>query len=148
MKRVFTVLFLMLSLASFSQKVKLKKEKVIIDDVEVYNYEEEGRSITFSTLKSEEFISVLSTSYQEKNPAHYNGNDPNAFRYPAFINKEVNTVKFLKSGRELFTDMRDKEIIKAVFKANLVDENGVIDEAKLDVFINKYNNENLRLKIN
>ena len=148
MKRIFTVLFLMLSIASFSQKVKLKKDKVLIDDVEVYNYEKEGFMYTFSTLSSVEFISVLITKYQERNPAHYNGNDPNAFRYPAFYDKEVYTVKFLKSGKELFTDLREKDIIKAVYKANLVDENGVIDEAKLDVFINKYNNENLKLKIN
>ncbi|MCF6131500.1 hypothetical protein [Flavobacterium wongokense] len=148
MKKVLVVLFLSISFLGFSQKVKLKKEKVIIDDVETYNYEEEGRSITFSTLKSEEFITVLSTTYEEKNPAHYNQNNPQAYRYPAFINKEVNTVKFLKSGKELFTDMRDKEIIKAVFKANLVDENGNIDEEKLNIFINKYNNENLKLKIN
>jgi hypothetical protein len=148
MKRLFTVLFLALSLVSFSQKVKLKKDKVIIDDVEVYNYEDEGRTITFSTLKSEEFITVLTTTYQERNPAHYNGNDPNAYRYPALIDKQVYTVKFLKSGRELFTDMRDKDIIKAVFKANLVDENNNIDEEKLNIFITKYNNENLKLKIN
>jgi hypothetical protein len=148
MKKILVVLLLSLSFLGFAQKVKLKKDKVIIDDVEVYNYEEEGRSITFSTLKSEEFITVLSTTYQERNPAHYNGNDPNAYRYPALIDKRVFTVKFLKSGRELFTDMRDKEIIKAVFKANLVDENGDIDEEKLNIFINKYNNENLKLKIN
>ena len=79
MKRIFTVLFLMLSIASFSQKVKLKKDKVLIDDVEVYNYEKEGFMYTFSTLSSVEFISVLITKYQERNPAHYNGNDPNAF---------------------------------------------------------------------
>ncbi|MDI1317607.1 hypothetical protein [Flavobacterium sp.] len=148
MKRIFTILFLGLSLISFSQKVKLKKEKVLIDEVETYNYEKEGRNITFSTLKSEEFISVLSTTYEERNPAHYNQNNPQAYRYPATLNKEVNTIKFLKSGKELFTDMSDKDIIKAVFKANLVDENNNIDEEKLSIFINKYNNENLKLKIN
>ena len=148
MKKMLVVLFLSISFLGFSQKVKLKKDKVIIDDVEVYNYEEEGRMITFSTLKSEEFITVLTTIYKERNPAHYNQNNPQAYRYPALIDKRVYTVKFLKSGRELITDMRDKDIIKAVFKANLVDENNNIDEEKLNIFINKYNNENLKLKIN
>ncbi len=148
MKRIFIVLFLSLSLVSFSQKVKLKKDKVIIDDIEVYNYEEEGRIFTFSTLKSDEFISVLSTTYQERNPAHYNTNNPHAHKFPALIERRVYTVKFLKSGKELFTDLREKDVIKAVFKSNLVDENGNIDEEKLDIFINKYNNENLKLKIN
>ena len=148
MKKIFTVVFLMVSVLAFSQKVKLKKDKVLIDDVEVYNYEKEGFMYTFSTLSSAEFITVLVTTYQERNPAHYNGNDPNAFRYPAFFNKEVYTVKFLKSGRDLFTDLREKDIIKAVYKSNLVDEKGEIDEEKLNVFITKYNNENLKLKIN
>jgi len=148
MKKIVTILFLCISVFGFSQKVKLKKEKVIIDDIETYNYEKEGMSITFSTLSSKEFITVLSTIYQAKNPAHYNTYNPNAYKFPAFINGEVNTIKFLKSGRELFTDLSDKEIIKAVFKANLVDENGAIDDEKLDMFINKYNNENLKLKIN
>ena len=148
MKKVFTILIMLISLVSFCQKVKLKKDKVIIDDIEVYNYEKEGNSITFSSLSDVEFISVLSTTYQEKNPAHYNTNNPQAYRYPALLNKEVATVKFLKSGRELSSDMSDKEIIKAVFKSKLVNENGQIDEEKLNIFINKYNNENLKLKIN
>jgi CRISPR/Cas system endoribonuclease Cas6 (RAMP superfamily) len=148
MKKIITILVLLVSFFGFSQKVKFKKEKVIIDDVEVFAYEKEGFMYTFSTLSSVEFISVLSTIYQERNPAHYNQNNPQAYRFPALLNKEVNTVKFLKSGRELFTDLSDKEIIKAVFKAKLVNENGEIDEEKLDVFITKYNNENLKLKIN
>ena len=148
MKKAVVILFLSMSFLGFSQKVKLKKDKVLIDDVEVYNYEKEGFMYTFSTLSSVEFISVLITKYQERNPAHYNGNDPYAYRYPAFYDKEVYTVKFLKSGKELFTDLREKDIIKAVYKSNLVDEKGEIDEEKLNVFITKYNNENLKLKIN
>ena len=132
----------------FSQKVKLKKEKVIIDDVETYNFEKEGLSITFSTLTSKEFITVLSTTYQERNPNYYSTPNPSKYCIQPLLNKEVNTIKFLESGRELFTDLSDKEIIKAVYKANLVDENGKIDEEKLNIFINKYNNENLKLKIN
>ena len=60
----------------------------------------------------------------------------------------VFTVRFLKSGSEIFTDMDHKEVIKAIYKSKLVDENGNIDEEKLTIFINKYNNENLKLKIN
>ena len=56
MKKIITVLFLMISLLGFSQKVKFKKDKVIIDDVETYNYEREGMSITFSTLSSKNLL--------------------------------------------------------------------------------------------
>jgi hypothetical protein len=149
MKKVLVILFLSISFLGFSQKVKLKKDKVIIDDVETYNYEREGLLTTFSTLNSsEEFISVLSTEYQTKNDAYYRTPNPSKYGISPMRAEFVFTVKFLKSGKELFTEMAPKEVIKAVFKANLVDENGKIDDEKLDVFITKYNNENLRLKIN
>lgn len=149
MKKLFTILFLLVSIASFSQKVKLKKDKVIIDDVETYKYEKEGFLHTFSTLStSEEFISVLRTEYQTRNESYYTTKNPSKFGISPLRSANVFTVKFLQSGRELYTEMDAKDVIKAVFKANLVDENGKIDEEKLNVFITKYNNENLKYKIN
>ena len=149
MKKVLVILFLSISFLGFSQKVKLKKDKVIIDDVEVYKFEKEGLLTTFSTLaSSEEFISVLSTEYQERNDAYYRTPNPSKYGMSPMRSAFVFTVKFLKSGKELVTEMAPKDVIKAVFKANLVDESGKIDDEKLGVFITKYNNENLKLKIN
>jgi len=147
MKRIITVLFLVLSTVAFSQKVKFKKDKVIIDDVEMYNYDREGFMTTFSTLSSQEFMSVLITQYQTRNESYYQMKDPEKYSISPYKTENVFTVKFLQSGKEMFTQMSDKEVIKAFFKANLMDENGKIDEEKLDVFITKYNNENLKLKI-
>ena len=45
------------------------------------------------------------------------------------------------------TDMSEKDIIKAVHKSNMVGSDGKIDEEKLNIFINKYNNENLKYKL-
>lgn len=148
MKKIaFAVLVLMVSLTGFSQKVKFKKDKAIIDDVETYIVDRSGSMMTVATLSGTEFISVLSTTYQEKNPAHFNKNNPQAFRYPEFLTKEVNTLKFLKSGNELFTDLSDKEIVKAIFKSKMVDAEGNIDEEKMTIFVNKYNNDNLKYKL-
>jgi hypothetical protein len=44
--------------------------------------------------------------------------------------------------------MAPKQIILAVYNAGMVDAEGKIDEEKLDVFITKYNNENLKYKLN
>jgi len=145
MKKVFTILLLTFSLLSFSQKVKIKKEKVFIDDVESYKYIDEGSVSSFSTLNSIEFVSIISTSYDVANPAR---NMPNGYRFPATIKNYIHTVKFLESGKELTTDLAIRDIIKAIHNSKLVDEQGKIDVEKLDVFINKYNNENLKYKIN
>ncbi|AWM13776.1 hypothetical protein NHF50_07735 [Flavobacterium sp. NRK F10] len=144
MKKVLILLLLSFSVLSFSQKVKFKKGNVLIDGVEVYKYENEGSTMTLSTLGGEEFVSFLSTSYEVPNPAR---SQPGGHNYPATLKKYVVTVRFLESGKELFTDLSSKEIAKAINKSELVSEDGSIDEEKLDKFINKYNNETLKLKI-
>lgn len=72
-------MLLILSFSSFAQKVKLKKDKVIIDDVEVYNYERQGDTYTFSTLSAVEFVTVLSTEYQVRNDAYYRTPNPSKY---------------------------------------------------------------------
>lgn len=147
MKTLFTVLFVAVSLTASAQKVKIKKGIVLIDDVETYKHEKEGSMESFFTLGGKEFLTIIGNTYQEKNPAHFNRNNPQAYRYPEFITKWVYTVKFPESGKELFTDLGVKDVIKAVYKAGLVDTEGELDEEKLSTFINKYNNENLKYKL-
>ncbi|HEX9981522.1 MAG TPA: hypothetical protein VGB50_13255 [Flavobacterium sp.] len=146
MKKFLSVAILLLCVATISaQKVKFKKGSVLIDDVEVYKYEREGTMETISTLGSTEFMTILSTSYEERNPAHYR---PHGENFPALITRWVYTVKFLASGRELVTDLNPKDIAKAVYKSGMIAEDGNIDEEKLNVFVNKYNNDNLKYKLN
>lgn len=145
MKKVLVLLLLSFSVLSFSQKVKFKKGNVIIDDVEIYKYDSEGSSTTLSTKEGEEFVSILSTFYEVPNPAR---NHPGGHNYPATIKKFVYTVRFLDSGKEFYTDLGDKGVAKAIYKAELFGEDGKLDEEKIDKFINKYNNETLKLKIN
>lgn len=141
-KVFFSVLFFCLSLSAFSQKVKIKKDKAIIDDVELYNVQEQGTATVLASLDGKEFAAMLSNSYEEPNPARkYSSN------YPATIKKFVFTVKFLDSGKELFTDMGHKQIIKEIYNSKMVDDQGNIDDEKLNVFINKFNNENLKYKL-
>lgn len=138
---------LALTMSASAQKVKFKKDKAIIDDVEVFNVDKDGMSMTLATLSGHEFVTILTTTYQEKNPHHYNRNNPNAHKFPQFVTKDVHTVRFLKSGTELYTDLSHKDIVKNVHKSGLVDAEGNLDDEKVNVFINKYNNENLKLKL-
>ncbi len=148
MKKYLFLFAALIAVGSASaQKVKFKKDKAIIDDVEVYNVDKDGMTMTLATPSGNEFITILTTTYQEKNPHHYNANNPQAHRFPQFVTKEVHTVRFLKSGAELYTDLSFKDIVKNVYKSGMVDAEGNLDDEKANIFINKYNNENLKLKL-
>ncbi len=145
MKRIlFVFAFALITSLTFAQKVKIKKGVVLMDDVEIFKEEKEGDVQTFSTISGKEFMSVIGTSYQERNEAHYRKYGEN---FPRTITKWIYTVKFFEYGKELVTDLSTKDIIKAVFQSEMVKADGKIDEAKLNVFVNKYHNENLKYKL-
>ena len=140
----FLVTFLLLSLTTFAQKVKFKDNKASIDNNQVFGYVKEGNTMVLATLSGKEFVSILTTSYEEKNPAHYR---PHGENFPAMRTMWVYTVKFLQSGREMVTDMQPRDLVKALHQSKMVVEEGIIDEEQLKLFINKYNNENLKYKL-
>ena len=63
LKVILTVLFFSISLLGFSQKVKIKKDVVSIDDIEAYKIEKEGNTKILSTLSGDEFISLIPNTY-------------------------------------------------------------------------------------
>ncbi|MCY1480842.1 hypothetical protein D3C87_171370 [compost metagenome] len=139
-KIFFTILFFAVSFVGHAQKVKMKKGIVTIDEVATYKFEEEGSITTFSSNSGVEFLSVNTTDYDATHSSKFG----RSYTYKVY----VYTLRFLESGKELTTDLDLKAISKALYKSNMVDENGKIDEEKLNIFINKYNNENLKYKIN
>lgn len=143
-KAILLIAFLALSFSATAQKVKFKRGKVLIDKVETYEINNESTVTSFSTLNGKEFVSVVYTSYEEPNPA---SKMPHTGYIPPTLKKTVSTVKFLESGKEMVTNMSNKKLIKAIYKAEMVDADGNIDEDKLNIFINKYNNENLKYKL-
>ncbi|MBD8081821.1 hypothetical protein [Chryseobacterium caseinilyticum] len=141
MKKILLSSLLAFSVVTFAQKVKFKRDQVFIDEKLAYNVEDTGTSQVISDLKGNEIFSILPTTYTVPKTTPLARNEPSTWT------KVIYTVRFLESGKELLTDLRDKDIIKGFYKSNIIDENGVIDEDKIDIFINKYNNENLRSKL-
>lgn len=141
MKKILLSSMLIVSCMAFGQKVKIKKGQAFIDDKLVYNIEDTGTSEVISDLKGNEIVSILSTSYETPKNRPLYPNESSTWR------NVINTVRFLKNGKELLTDLSDKDIIKNLYKSNLIDETGELDDEKVDIFINKYNNDNLRGKL-
>lgn len=148
MKKLLIALFLCFSFLSYGQKVKFKKGIVTIDGTEFVKYNEEGFFTSYSTLNDVEFITVLSTSYEERNSSYYTTPNPSKYGIRPTISRYVFTVKFPEFDKELTTDMYQKDFILAIYKNKIINEDGTINEENIDKFISKYNNENLKLKIN
>lgn len=141
MKKVLLFTFIIFSFFAFGQKVKIKKGEVFIDDKLIYRVEDTGSSTIVSDLKGNEIVAILRTTYEVPKNRPLYGNERSTWTNSIF------TVRFLKNGKELLTDIAEKEIIKNLYKSNIVDEDGELDDEKVDVFVNKYNNDNLRSKL-
>jgi len=137
-------LLLSVSCTGFAQKVKIKNGSVLVNDTEVYKVSDEGGITTFSTVSGKEFMSVISTSYQEASAA---SKTAVSGRFPATRTSFVKTATFLQNGEKIYTDMSDKKLITAFYTAGVMDSEGTIDKEKLTAFVNKHNNVNLKYKL-
>ncbi|CAI8805055.1 hypothetical protein [Chryseobacterium sp. IT-36CA2] len=141
MKKVLYISMLAFSCIAFGQKIKVKKDKVFVDDKETYHIETNDYNFILSDLKDNEIVSVLGSTYEvPKTPPIYKNESP-------YWTKLIYKVRFLKSNKEVITDLSDKDIIKNIYKSGIFDENGTADEAKVDLFVAKYSNEDLKIKL-
>lgn len=145
MKKKLLGSMLIVSCLAFGQKVKLKDGTVSIDKVEVYKYEDDGVT-TISTLSNKELFVIKPSYYEVPNsmygtPSCPAGNCAKTFR------KAIYTVKFLNNSKELYTDISVKDLIKNIYKAGIFDSKGEADEAKENLFIDKYSNEDVKLRL-
>lgn len=126
---IFLGLFLALTQTSFSQKVKLKKRKVLLDGKEILSYEKRGfgTEITFYSLKNNEEIAEM---YQENNGTNTYIEDD--YKVMFFSTSEIK----IESSR--IHSRGWKYVIKLLIKNKVLDVNGQIDSEKLKKFAKKY----------
>jgi hypothetical protein len=60
---------------------------------------------------------------------------------------KVTTLRFNHQDKMMYTDLRPKDVIAKVYNAKMVDSEGNVDAKKLDDFIYKYNNQELKNKL-
>lgn len=133
------------SCLAFGQKVKLKDGSVLIDKVEVYKYNEEGGT-TISSLSNKELFVIKPNFYEEPNPGYGTIGCP-ASNCQKMIRRSFITFRFLDNGEEFLSDLSVKDIIKNFYSLNILKEDGTYDNEKRNLFINKFNNDNLRYKL-
>ena len=101
--------------------VELKADKIILNNKTAYNYSRNGNDFLISNLDVKELIKGSITS-------HGNGKFSSIITFVT-VGKEFSNEKII--GR--------KEIIFALCENNVIKDNFEIDEAKLTLFFEKYN---------
>lgn len=121
----FTVL---VSSLGFSQKVKLKKGKVLVDGKEIMTYKRESwgaYKLHLFSLKSEDELIELNK----------NDNETSTYYDDDFLQ-----IRFLTQGKvaEVKDKRSFKKIIQWLIKKKVITENGELNTDKVDLFIKNY----------
>lgn len=129
MKKTLSLLAL-LAFSSFvsAQEVKLKKKKVLFDGIEVLSYEREDMGvfqIHFYDLKSNDEILFLKRNNNET---------------PSYYEDDYTQIKFigLKKGLEVKQQKSWTAYLEWLIKNKVINGDGTINEEKVDVLIQNY----------
>ncbi len=129
MNRYFlTFLLCLITSLGFSQKIKLKKEKIFLDDKEFLSCEKGGAfgAVTYdlSELNTNKRIIIL---VQNDGGTHME------------ISDDYTQIKFLTKGEQ--AEIRGGNIynaIKLLLKNGVLTPEGTLDESQIDLFIKNY----------
>lgn len=128
MKNIFTILVVFVSFLSFSQKIKLKKEEVLVDDVVWLKYEKSnGFDLSLINLSGEEIVFLKFVKQGSDNMIFSRDGKPNYFE-----------ISFLGLNKKIEIRNFDKEIITIIYKAKVIKEDGTFDEEKVNRLVEKY----------
>ena len=133
LKRFVTLCLLTISLLGFSQKVKLKKGDILVDDVVWLKYEGCGgfdSTCSISNLAGDEIIFM--------NFVRINGAGP-VTKSGAQFDLTYYEVKFL--GMNAVTEFENetaRKILELIYKGGLVQADGTLDEEKVERMVEKY----------
>ena len=131
-KLIFTVFLFSLSFFGFSQKIKLKKGHVLVDEVVWLKYNESNGSFNTSLInfKNEEIIFIKFVKRGYDNTIYNKTGEPNYFE-----------VIFLGLNKKIEIKDDTKEIIKIIFNSKAVNEDGTLNKEKVERLVEKYGTE-------
>lgn len=127
-KRILTAAFLLCSIITFSQEVKLKKEKVLCDDKEIMTFDVERwgtHQIHLYSLDSkEEQINILKRDNETS----------------GYFDDDFVQIKFLTLGKTLELKMNKpwSTLIEWLIKNKALGTDGKLNEEKVDLLIKNY----------
>jgi hypothetical protein len=128
-KTILTVVLCLITLCCFSQKVKFKKDIVIVDEKEFLSFEKGGVfgavSYDLYDLNSKKRILTLVSN---NGGTHMELSD------------DFTQIKFITNGTKAEITGGDlRQAIKLLIKNEVLKMDGSLDETKIDLFVKNYN---------
>jgi hypothetical protein len=128
MKKIILALILILTTNAFSQKVKFKKDMILVDDKEFLTFEKGGTfgavNYDLSELNSKKRIITL---VQNNGGSHMELSD------------DYTQIKFITNGTKAEISGGDlRNAIKLLLKNEVLKPDGTLDETKIELFIKNY----------
>jgi hypothetical protein len=133
MKKIITIVLLCIAFFSYSQKVRVKKGNVLVDEV-VWMTCLEPAQYTFSLLdKKQEEIVFIKPVYVPGGAPRTQSNPNGNFSY--FV------IKFLGLKKQFELDTNYKDVLKILYLSKAINEDLTINEEKANLIVEKYGTE-------
>lgn len=132
MKRIITFLILIYSVFGFSQKIKLKKGDVLVDDVVWLKYQDCGSFDSTCSLMGkdgEEIIFFKWINVPGVEPVTQYNKD-GSLRYVEII--------FVGQKKKIELQKTQKDCIEMIYNSKLVNENSTLNQDKVERLVEKY----------
>lgn len=135
MKLFFTVLLLAVSFLGFSQKVKLKKGEVFVDDTVWLKYNECGSFDSTCSLLSKSGEEILFFKF-----ISVDGAEPRIPSNPQGTLRYVE-ISFLGLNKKIELKKTQKDCIELLYNSKVVNEDGTLNPEKVDRLVEKHGTE-------
>lgn len=135
MKKLILVLLVLVSFSGFSQKVKLKKGEILIDEVVWMNYQDCGSFDTTCSIlnkNKDEVIFFKWVAVKGAEPKTASNTD-GTLRYVE--------VKFLGFNKSFEIQKMQKDIIALLYNGKVINADGELDQEKAARMVEKYGTE-------
>ena len=127
MKRIFTILVLLISVVSFSQKIKLKKGEVLVDNKSWLKYEENSFDLSILNLNGEEIIFLKYIIQGSSNQVFNSDGEPNYFQ-----------ISFLGLNKKIEIREFEEDIMSILYSSKAINVDGTLNPDKIDRLVEKY----------
>lgn len=132
MKKIIVVLFLSISIFGFSQKIKLKKGDVLVDDTAWLKYKECGGFDSTCSLIGKDDEEIIFFKWIQ-----IPGIEPMTSSNPQGTLRYVEIV-FVGEKMKIELQKTQKDCIEIIYNAKVVNQDGTLNPEKVDRLVEKY----------
>lgn len=130
MKKTLLITTLLMTSFLYSQDVKFKDGKVLIDKTETLSYSKTKHLFEWNYYKLDTTDDVMSISYED-NGTSYKGDDYTKLYFPQF--------KIKIESKGLWFGDNSRPVVEKLVQEKVLRKDGTIDEEKLKMFQDKHN---------